>query len=173
MIVRYESDSALARALYVAAAVAVAVLAGSPGMAPAAQESGKRSASAALDFAVRIPAVLKVRSVRQPAGLYVSAEDALRGHVDVDSAIALEIVSNSRDGFMLRLQAIHPVAGAASFRGVATPLHAVVQGGKLSISRFAGDPTVTTLRAGARIMLTPGTAPGSYPWPIAVAANAN
>ena len=171
---RYAPESALARALSLAAAAgAVAVLAASPRTAPAAQDSAKRSASVALDFVVRIPVVLKVRAVREPARLDVSAEDALRGYVDVDGAIALEIVSNSRHGFGIRLQAINPIAGAAIFRRVATPLHVVGRANELSFTRVAGDPTVTTLRTGIRIALAPGTAPGTYPWPVAIAAYAN
>ena len=174
MIARCESESALARALSrAAAAAAVAILAASPQMSSAAQASGERSASVSLDFVVRIPVVLKLRSVRQPALLSVSPEDAVRGYVDVDGAIAVEIAFNARQGFRLRLQAVHPVASAVRFRGVATPLHAMVEGDELSVMRLAGDPTVTTLNAGARITLAPGTAPGTYPWPVAVAANAS
>jgi hypothetical protein len=174
MIARYAPDPALARAMSLAATAAVvAVLGASPQVTRAAQDSGSRSASAALNFVIRIPVVLKVRAVRQPSRLDVSDEDALRGYVDVDGAIALEIVSNSRRGFGLRLQAVHPVALAANFLGVASPLHAVSHGEELSFTRVAGDPTVATLRTGARITLAPGTAPGIYPWPVAIAAHAN
>jgi hypothetical protein len=172
MSARYAPDPALARARSLAVAfAAIAVLAAPPQIARAAQASGERSASAAIDFVIRIPVVLKVRAVRQPARLDVSAEDALRGYVDVGGAIALEIVSNSRHGFGLRLQATHPVARAVSFLAVASPLHAVDREGGLSVTRVAGDPIVTTLTAGARIMLAPGTAPGTYPWPVAVAVH--
>lgn len=173
MIARYAPDYALARAMTLAAAAAAVAVFGASPLVTRAQDSGRRSASVAVDFAIRIPVVLKVRSARQPARLDVSGEDARRGYVDVDGAIALEIVSNSRHGFGLRLQAVHPVARAASFLGVASPLHAASRGDELSFTRVAGDPTVTMLRAGARITLAPGTAPGAYPWPVAVEAHSN
>lgn len=106
----------------------------------------------------------------QPAAVNVTSDDVARGYVDVPQAVAFRVRSNSREGYTLTFQPVTFPFAAAEVRWGAQ--RAVVEGGDWMSSLShpyqqggsAGSLTV-------RLRLSAGVEPGSYAWPLQVAAS--
>ena len=106
----------------------------------------------------------------QPATVSVTTDDIARGYVDVPQAVAFRIRSNSREGYALTFQPVSfPFAAAEVRWGAQAAMversdwmpsltHPYQQGGS------AGSLAV-------RLRLDAGVEPGSYAWPLHVAAS--
>lgn len=106
----------------------------------------------------------------QPAAVNVTADDVARGYVDVPQVVAFRVLSNSREGYSLTF---HPVTfpfSAAEVRWGAQA--AVVEGGDWMPS--LSHPYQQGGSAGSlavRLRLAAGVEPGTYAWPLQVAAS--
>jgi len=106
----------------------------------------------------------------QPSAVNITADDIARGYVDVPQAVAFRVRSNSRAGYTLTFQPVNFPFSAAEVRWGAQS--AVVEGGDWMAS--LSHPYQQGSSAGSlavRLRLSAGVEPGSYAWPLQVAAN--
>jgi hypothetical protein len=141
------------------------------GAAHAAQGSGSGQgvrSQASLDFAVRIAPTLRFGLTGQPRSVKVSARDAAAGEVVVSGA-RLELLSNERRGVVLRAAVARPFVGA-TIEGLGAPLDVTEQGVRMAVMTRRDGTGEFRLRY--RLRLGAGSAPGSYPWPVALSLEA-
>ena len=130
---------------------------------PAAAVAGEARTQFRVTAYVAARATLE--SVAQPAQVAVSAVDIERGYVDV--AAVYRVSSNDPAGYLLRLAPLGGVAAAVEVSGLSSRVVLreesvdVMQPAALSPQRLA----VTF-----RFVLDPAAVPGTYEWPVQLAA---
>ncbi|HEY8180998.1 MAG TPA: hypothetical protein VII32_02075 [Thermoanaerobaculia bacterium] len=128
------------------------------------------SNTAQMNVSVQVIARTILTVDAQPSAVNVTADDIARGYVDVPQAVAFRVRSNSRDGYTLTFQPVNFPFSAAEVRWGAQS--AVVEGGDWMAS--LSHPYQQGSSAGSlavRLRLSAGVEPGSYAWPLQVAAN--
>ena len=128
-------------------------------------QGGVRS-GASLDFAVRIAPSLHFALTGQPRSVEVSARDAAAGEVMV-SGTKLEFVSNERRGIVLRAAVAKPFVGAM-IEGLGAPVRVTAEGIRMPVDPATARDGTGEFRLRYRLQLEAGSAPGSYPWPVAL-----
>ena len=128
------------------------------------------SSAAQMNVSVQVIARTILTVDAQPSEINVTADDIARGYVDVPQAVAFRVRSNSRQGYSLTFQPVSFPFSAAEVRWggqmamvdggdwLAALSHPYQQGGS------AGSLSV-------RLRLSAGVEPGTYAWPLQVAAN--
>ena len=112
--------------------------------------------------------MVRLEVLRQQAAIEVTAQDIARGYVEVDSASVVQVQSNTTWEVNFR-----PRTGmfrAATVTGLAGEVHVGPDGGSRPALLASRQPASYELSY--RFELSPGVTPGSYPWPLAVSANA-
>ena len=134
--------------------------------ATAGSTLGSGVARAALDFAIRIPPMVRAEARSDPASLHVTSEDARRGYVDLDDASSVVLTSNARPGFMLAIAFDSGIVGAVDLRMVGRTVTAAASGDALLV--HAGPLAGKRVLVSYRLHLAPGVRAGEYRWPLAV-----
>lgn len=104
----------------------------------------------------------------QPSAVNVTPADIARGYLELPSAIAFRIRSNARNGYMVQFQ---PIAGPFTKAEVSWDNTVASVG---SDSSWVTQPYERGTRAGSmnvRLTLAADTAPGTYAWPVSIAAD--
>lgn len=104
----------------------------------------------------------------QPSAVTVTPADLARGYLELPSAIAFRVRSNARNGYMVQFRAI---AGPFTRADVSWGTTAASVG---SDSSWITQPYQQGTTAGSmnvRLTLAPGTAAGTYAWPVSLAAD--
>jgi hypothetical protein len=146
--------------------VLVALAALSPGSALAGSSVGTIRAQTAIDFAIVVPAMVRVKALVQPDRIAIGESDVARGYVDLDEASSLLLTSNGR-GYHL----------SVAFDGsILERVRVRIEGEQFEIANGAGGVDVRAarlvdapVRAGYRLFLKPGVQAGTYRWPVALA----
>jgi hypothetical protein len=126
------------------------------------------SASATMNVSVQVIARTIVTVGQQPAAIDVTARDIQRGYIDLPAAVAFQVRSNARNGYVLQFE---PVGGPFSRAQVKWGNSTAVVGADGSwLSRSPQSGTATGL-LDVRLVLSADAAPGSYAWPIRFDAN--
>jgi hypothetical protein len=128
------------------------------------------SSAAQMNVSVQVIARTILTIDAQPATVNVTQDDVARGYVDVPQVVAFRVLSNSRDGYSLTFHPISYPFSAAEVRWGAQA--AVVEGGDWMPS--LSHPYQQGGSAGSlavRLRLSAGAEPGSYAWPLQVAAS--
>ena len=128
------------------------------------------SNTAQMNVSVQVIARTILTIDMQPAAVTVTAADIARGYVDVPQAVAFRVRSNSREGYSLTFQPVAFPFSAAEVRWGAQA--ATVEGGDWMASM--SHPYQQGGSAGSlavRLKLSAGAEPGTYAWPLQVAAN--
>jgi hypothetical protein len=106
--------------------------------------------------------------LRQPAGLLVTRQDVAKGYVDVKEDTVLQVTSNDQNGYYLNFSINDDVIRTSDVK---------INGRSISVSSGAGlvhqpFPGIAgaLIRISYRLFISPSMQPGSYPWPVAVAA---
>ena len=101
-----------------------------------------------------------------PEALLVTATDAARGYVDVVQPTRLSVRSNTA-GFVLDVHTVVPVLAGIAVYGLRGSVTLAGEGGSI----VARDPPagVSDLDLTFHLVLSPGTPPGRYPWPLHLA----
>lgn len=113
---------------------------------------------------------LSVRVLRQAQELVVTAEDVVRGYVDVPGACRVEVRTNNPRGYLLTFEA---TGSACDFLAAVTVTAAGREG---NLSPNGGWIPQQYVRGGAamdihyRFYLTDDAEPGIYRWPLSVSA---
>jgi len=129
------------------------------------------SSTAEMTVSARVIARTILTVDSQPASVSVTAEDILRGYVDVPQAVTFRVRSNARDGYALGFQPLNFPFSAAEVRwnGRTT----TVQSGNDWATSLT-HPYQQGGSAGAlvvRLRLSAGAEPGTYSWPLQFAAD--
>jgi hypothetical protein len=150
----------------VAVALAAA-LALAPATASAASGS-PLSAQGEINFAIKIPAFVRLQSLYQADHVTIEQRDVNRGYVEVASASRFELVANIPYD-------VHFEAHAAWFRSVKVSgfpdeLQFGAQGGRYfqPFKKMERGPRELNYR----FELDPGTVPGTYRWPLSLSVSA-
>ncbi len=152
------------------AARAVLVVAGSVAAADA------REAHTSFAVTATVQAVTRIESESAPARLEISAADVRRGFIDVAQPTALAIHSNSPQGFELDVMTVAPLVSGMVIHGLGGELPLGAEGGTLvqrpqDLQPGGAQQRLQDVRLSLKftLMLVPGLAPGSYPWPMRIA----
>lgn len=139
-----------------------------PGAAWASSTSASAGGGvgAALRLAIHIPKVVHMRVLQQPAHLEVTAADLERGFVIAKALV--EVLSTHRQGYRLRaLLASGPVV-EAELQGLESPLRVDTGGAQVAMPSMVGRGRPAPYPVEYTLRLAPGTAPGTYAWPVAL-----
>ena len=128
------------------------------------------SSTAQISVSVRVIARTILTIDAQPATVNITPDDVVRGYVDVPQAVAFRVRSNSREGYSLTFQPVSFPFSAAEVRWGAQT--ATVEGSEWMSSLthpYQQGGSVGSLAV--RLRLASGVEPGSYTWPLQVAAS--
>jgi hypothetical protein len=128
--------------------------------------SGMLQGRSSVDFQVFIPAVMRLALFNHPAMLQVTAEDSAAGEVRVDGADVL-VVANHPRGYTLQAE-LAPAFAEAAIEGLAMPVQIRAGGSSVAMPSMVGQVQPQPKRVQYRFRLAKGTAPGVYPWPLAL-----
>jgi len=128
------------------------------------------SSAAQMNVSVQVIARTILTVDAQPSEINVTADDIARGYVDVPQAVAFRVRSNSRQGYSLTFQPVSfPFSGAEVRWGGQT---AMVEGGDwLAALSHPYQQGGSAGSLSVRLRLSAGVEPGTYAWPLQVAAN--
>jgi hypothetical protein len=113
-------------------------------------------------FTIRIPAVLRVKTVASPERLVVTAEDIARGQVEMQDATVVSVQNNCRGGVTVSAGVEKGNVERVEFRMA----EGEVSGDSAHLMFWGTEPRV--LRVGYRLYLKPGAAAGDFAWPVAL-----
>lgn len=133
-----------------------------------ATQSMFASQSAEMHVSVEVIARTILTIDNQPASVSVTATDVARGYIDVPDAVAFHVRSNARNGYDVQFQ---PVSGPFSLAQVSWGTATATFG---SDGGWIAQPYQRGTTFGSmsvRLSLAPGTAPGTYSWPVSVGAD--
>ena len=99
----------------------------------------------------------------QPASIEVTADDVARGYVELPNSVVFHVRSNASNGYVIQFQ---PVMGPFSRADVSygSSLAAVGSDGAWLSQPYQRGTTSGSFNV--RLMVAPGTQPGSYAWPV-------
>ena len=128
--------------------------------------AGSSSAEMRVSVTVVPRTILIVDS--EPSHVEVTQTDVARGYLELPDALIFRVRSNNPTGYLVQVAAIGGPFGRA-----------IVTWGSSSVSigtseAWIAQPYrrgVTPVVASVRLDIPRGTAPGTYPWPVAVSAN--
>lgn len=149
------------------ALLAFLVLAPLAGVAHASQSAGPgSSAQGALRLAIQIPRLLHMRILEQPRQLEVTAEDLARGFVVARGLV--EVLSTHRQGYQVHARLASGPFVEADLRGLERPVRTGGDGARVAMPSMVGQPRPAPYPVEYRLRLAPGTAPGTYAFPVAL-----
>jgi hypothetical protein len=127
------------------------------------------SSQSHLDFVVRIPEVLHLNLLAQPGHLDVTEQDIARGYVESQSTV--QILSNSRQGFDVRIEVLDALIAGGDVLGLGPALQ-LGRGAAAARATHHGKTEKRVIyQLTYRLRLAPGGLPGRYRWPLRIAVN--
>ena len=154
--------------LLLASVALIGGLAATPSPALAESSPGTRSARSSLELRIVIPAVLRLRMIRQPARIVITERDAKAGYVELPEGMELEVMSNLRAGHAMMVQVASPVVKSVEVSGLGAPVKAGREATTIHFPRLARGVTRTLLNLEFRLQLAVDVAPGVYDWPVSL-----
>ena len=141
--------------------------------APAAMASGSvatgggpQRASAAIDLRIDVPKLLEMSLLGAPGSIEVTASDAAAGEVVV-SGFRLTVLANDRRGYVVQAELGGPFTEAV-IEGLGQPVRVTPEGARVLMPSMVGSARPRPFELAYRLRVRPGTAPGRYPWPVAL-----
>jgi hypothetical protein len=128
-------------------------------------------ARSSIDFRVVIPAMVRVKTVVQPARLNISRQHVEQGYIDVDDESSLLVTSNSPTGYTISIAFERGLFSRIEVRTAHWRVE--VSGGAGSMHVHSGRVVDSPLRLGYRLYLNPEAGTGEYRWPVALGFAAN
>jgi hypothetical protein len=124
--------------------------------------------STQLSVSVQVVARTILTVDSQPSTIAISPTDVARGYVEVPQAVLFHVRSNAANGYAVQFEPISGPFSRADINWDNTT--ATVSADGTWVTRpYQQGTTVGALSV--RLMLSPTAAPGSYAWPVRVAAN--
>jgi hypothetical protein len=137
--------------------------------APAAAQAAGRPGGITHIVHFSVPPIVRLRIVRQPELLRVTARDVAAGFVELEHEVEVEILTNLRGGYALHFGLAGPVARAAEVTGLRSPVRVGRSIAAVDFPDGSHKPGRRTLQLGLRLELAAGVVPGAYPWPVSMA----
>lgn len=128
-----------------------------------ASAGGVPKASAHLAFSIRIPPLLRLRTLRFQPVIEVPAAGAV---VDVPEAIELEIQSNLRSGYELRFEIVDPDVLAVEVEGFGRRLTVTPGGVSIGMEPSTNSQRTRQHLLHYRVRYAEGVRPGPRPLPV-------
>lgn len=107
--------------------------------------------------------------LKQPVGLKVTRQDIAKGYVDVQAGTVLHVTSNDEDGYYLNFSINGEFIRATDVK-INGRLISIPSSAALVHQPFPGLRG-ETIQITYRLFLSHEMIPGSYQWPVTVAAN--
>ena len=121
------------------------------------------SKSAQLGVSVEVVARTILTVDSQPASTEISSDDVARGYVDLPQSVLFHVRSNAANGYTVQFQPLtYPFSRADINWG--NTLATVGADGAWLTRPYQQGTTAGALNV--RLMLAPGTEPGTYAWPL-------
>ena len=143
------------------AVLCIALAGSAPLWAASGVAAGAAPARASVDFAVRIPEVLSLKTLHSRASIYA----ADRGAVEVADAASFEIRSNL-PGYGLRFEIRDPDVASVEVEGLGEAVVVPPAGRVVRFVTGRGERTLQRTLA-YRVTYRQGTRPGPRPMPVA------
>lgn len=124
-------------------------------------------ASAAVDFRIDVPRVMRMRLVGHPDTVEVTRDDIQRGSVTIDGA-ALDILVNDRSGYLIRADVSGGTFTAVRIEAPASTCGGSAGGCVMRMRSMVGARAPAPMRVVYELRLDPAAAPGRYRWPVAL-----
>ena len=128
-----------------------------------------QAAPARMDFAIRMPEILHLDVLAQPAHLDVTADDIARGYVDSHSTV--QILSNARQGFDVRVDVLDALIAGGEVLGLGQALQLMRDGSAARATHYGRADKRVTYQLRYRLQLAPDGTPGRYRWPLRIGVN--
>ena len=125
------------------------------------------SSSAQMQVSVLVVARTILTVEQQPATIEITANDVARGYLDFPNAIAFRIRSNAANGYVLQFAAVDAPFSRAEITWNGIVLMIRAEPARIN-QRY--QPRTTSGLLTVRLRLAPTAVPGTYPWPIHLAA---
>jgi hypothetical protein len=151
-------------AALLAAAVAMLAL-GASAASDVARDGGGVSARSAIDFAIQVPRVMRMRLQGHPAALDITADDIARGSVKVTGA-SLDLLVNDRLGYLIHADLAGGAFSAVKIVGLSSPVVATQAGASIRMDSMVGKPKPAPMAVEYELRLSPDAQPGHYAWPV-------
>ena len=126
------------------------------------------SSSAEMRVSVQVIARTLLTVDQEPTSVQITADDIARGYIEVPEAVAFRIRSNASNGYSVQFQPVdYPFSKAEVKWGSSV---AVVGSDGSWLTQPYQQGTTTGL-LNVRLTLASSTTPGTYAWPIRLAAD--
>jgi hypothetical protein len=122
-------------------------------------------ASAQFTVGVRVQPSAALDVLEEPATVTLTAADVALGYRDVP--VRYRVRHNDRRGYLLRIAPYAGIAGRVELHGLADGLDVPQEG--IALHR-PGTPFEQELAFAFRVVLDPSAVPGTFEWPLRVAA---
>ncbi|MFZ3323970.1 MAG: hypothetical protein WA190_16475 [Usitatibacter sp.] len=126
---------------------------------------GAPVARASIDVSIVVPPVMLLRELARPAAIDITADDIARGRLTVSGA-QLDLLVNSRNGYLIRARVMNAIVTAVSIIGLPGPLVATPDSATLPMASMVGRPKPAPLPVQYELQLSSDAAPGRYAWPL-------
>ncbi|HMC20707.1 MAG TPA: hypothetical protein VKL19_02555 [Thermoanaerobaculia bacterium] len=126
------------------------------------------STSAQLSVSVEVVARTILTIDSQPANIEITADDVARGYVDVPQAMLFHVRSNAINGYTVQFDPMNHPFSRADINWGNTAATVGADGTWLTRPYQQGT---TPGSLNVRLTLSANASPGSYSWPVRVAAN--
>jgi hypothetical protein len=121
------------------------------------------SKSASLTVSVEVIARTIMTVDTQPASVDVTANDVARGYVELPNSVLFHVRSNATNGYVIQFQPVNGPFSRADVTLGSAQAAVGTDGAWLSQPYQRGT---TSGSFSVRLMIAPGTQPGSYAWPV-------
>ena len=148
---------------------ALLMAAASPAVRADTQAVSSGSASASIDFVIKIPLVFRVKVQQQPP-LRVTQEDIARGYVETSAPQEVQVTFNVPQSYTLRMEMLVPRFKRVTVSEEYSSRSFGAEG--LTLLQPPTPPSThqASHRFNYRIELPADLQPGDYPWPVAISA---
>ncbi len=136
---------------------------------PAHEVTHAASSSTKIILTATVPARTQVRVLYQVPSITITGMDILRGWVDVQAASRIEVVNNSRAGYLLLFEGMKKPFKEAYVRGLGKEIQIGAGGGWIP-QAYHGKGVVTSVLS-YRFVLSDEAEPGTYSWPFSISAS--
>src|SRR5512140_2336109 len=133
-------------------------------LAPVKAMAGSNSATMQVSVSVVARAIVKVN--QQPLDVIVTSADLVRGYVEVAEPFLINVRTNSRSGYLLRMVNTDPQFASAEISAADFAMHVSPESTIARPYAPAGD----MLNLRVRLVLAPGAREGRFEFPLAVDA---
>jgi hypothetical protein len=134
-------------------------------LAPITASAESRSATMQVSVTVVARAIVNV--YQQPQDVLITSDDLRRGYVEISTPFLVNVRTNCRTGYLLRMVNTDPLFASAEISTTDFAMHVLAE----SIITRPYSPAGDTLDLKVRLVLASGAREGRYSFPVVVDAS--